>query len=350
MENILVTGGCGYIGSHVTLSLLKKGCNVSIFDSNINSSRNIIKKIQILSNEDKKTKTGKLSFYKGDIRNKFSLEKVFRENARKGNEFNAVIHLAGLKSVKESINYPEEYWDNNVNGSINLLNTMLKNNCFKIVFSSSATVYGHPKKNPILEDFETKPINPYGQTKLKIENIIKEKFCKNPNQLKVIILRYFNPIGAHYSGIIGEQWKYCSDNLFPNILKVALRRKKFLEVYGRNWPTIDGTTVRDYIHIMDLADGHVAALDYMKGNKSIYLILNLGTGKETSILELIRQFESTNKIDIPLKFIDSRKGDTPILLADSRLAREILNWKSTKNLSDMCKDGWKFAQQCSKGF
>ena len=350
MENILVTGGCGYIGSHVSLSLLEKGYNVTILDSNINSSRNIIKKIETLSYASKKTKIGKLSFYKVDIRNKFSLEKVFRENAKKDNPFNAVIHLAGLKSVKESINYPEEYWDNNVNGSINLLNAMLKHNCFKLVFSSSATVYGHPKKTPIFENFETKPINPYGQTKLKVENIIKEKLCKNPNQFKVIILRYFNPIGAHNSGIIGEQWRYCSDNLFPNILKVALRRKKFLKVYGRNWPTIDGTTIRDYIHVMDLADGHVAALDYMKENKSHFLILNLGTGKQTSILELIKQFESTNKIDIPLRFLDPRKGDTPILLADSKLARKILNWQSTKNLSDMCRDGWKFAQQCSKGF
>ena len=350
MENILVTGGCGFIGSHVTLRLLEKGYDVSIFDSNINSSRNIIKKIKILSDENKKVKTGNLSFYKGDIRNKSSLEKVFRENARKGNEFNAVIHLAGLKSVKESINFPEEYWDNNVNGSINLLNTMLKHNCLKLVFSSSATVYGHPKETPILESFETHPINPYGQTKLKVENIIREEFYRNPNQLQAIVLRYFNPIGAHYSGIIGEQWKYCSDNLFPNILKVALRRKKFLNVYGRNWPTIDGTTVRDYIHIMDLADGHVAALDYMKDKKSHYLVLNLGTGKETTILELIKQFESTNKIDIPLRFTDPRKGDTPILLADSKLARKILNWESTKNLSDMCRDGWKFAQQCSKGF
>ena len=350
MENILVTGGCGYIGSHVTLSLLEKGYDVTVLDSNINSSRSILKKIQILSCANKKTKIGKLSFSKVDIRNKFSLEKVFSENARKGKEFNAVIHLAGLKSVKESINYPEAYWDNNVNGSINLLNTMHKHNCFKLVFSSSATVYGHPKKYPILENFETHPINPYGRTKLKVENIIKEKFLQNPNQFRFIILRYFNPIGAHYSGIIGEQWRYCSDNLFPNILKVALRRKKFLKVYGRNWPTIDGTTIRDYIHIMDLADGHVAALDYMKEKKSHYLILNLGTGRETTILELIKKFESTNKIDIPLRFIDPRKGDTPILLADSKLASKILNWKSTKNLSDMCRDGWKFAQQCSRGF
>ena len=350
MENIFVTGGCGYIGSHVALSLLKKGYNVSIFDSNINSSRNIVKKIEILSYANKKIKIGKLSFYKGDIRNKFSLEKVFSENSRKGSEFNAVIHLAGLKSVKESINYPLEYWDNNVNGSINLFNTMLKYDCLNLVFSSSATVYGHPKSTPILEDFETQPINPYGDTKLKVENIIKEKFCKNTNQLKAIILRYFNPIGAHYSGLIGEQWKYCSDNLFPNILKVALRRKKFLKVYGSNWPTIDGTTVRDFIHVMDLADGHVAALNYLKEKKAHYLILNLGTGKETSILELIKNFESINKIDIPLKFMDPREGDTPILLADSKLARKILNWHSTKNLSDMCKDGWKFAKQCSKGF
>ena len=350
MENILVTGGCGYIGSHVTLSLLKKGFNVSIIDSNVNSSRNILKKIEVLSYENKNLKIGKLSFYKGDMRNKHFLEKVFSKNLRKGNEFNAVIHLAGLKSVKESINYPKEYWDNNVNGSINLFNTMLKYNCFNLVFSSSATVYGHPKLTPILESFETQPINPYGQTKLKVENIIKEQFCNNQNKLKVIILRYFNPIGAHYSGMIGEQWKYCSDNLFPNILKVALRRKKFLKVYGRNWPTTDGTTVRDYIHVMDLAEGHVAALNYMKEKKSHFLILNLGTGKGTSILELIKNFESINKIKIHLKYMGPREGDTPILLADSNLARKILNWHSEKNLADMCKDGWKFASKCPKGF
>ena len=345
MKNILVTGGCGFIGSHVALSLLKKGYNVFVVDSNINSSVAIIKRIESLSKNNNDKKTGKILFFKGNIRNQKFLEEIFIKNARNGYNIDAVIHLAGLKSVRESIKYPNRYWDNNVNGSLTLLNTMIANDCFKLVFSSSATVYGHPKSTPIFEDFETKPINPYGQTKLRVENIIKEKFLHYSDQFKVIVLRYFNPIGAHYSGMIGEQWKYCPDNIFPNILKVALRKIEYLKIYGNNWPTLDGTTIRDFIHVMDLAEGHVASIDYMKKRESHYLILNLGTGIGTSILELINKFQSTNEIDIPLKFFQQREGDTPFLLADSKSARKILNWETTRNLSHMCKDGWQFAKQ-----
>ena len=350
MENILVTGGCGFIGSHVVLSLLKEGYNVSIIDSNVNSSKDVVKKIKILAKINSFKKTGKLSFFKGDIRNKLFLQKIFHENDRKGYKINAVIHLAGLKSVKESIKYPEKYKDNNVNGSLTLLNTMIKNECFNLVFSSSATVYGHPKTTPIFENFETKPINPYGQTKLDVENLIKEKFKKYSNQFKVIVLRYFNPVGAHPSGIIGEKWKYCPDNIFPNILRAALKKLDYLKIYGNNWPTLDGTTIRDFIHIMDLAEGHVAAINYMQKQEAHYWTINLGTGRETSILQLINNFKSINKVDIQLKFMDKRDGDTPFLLADSNLARQILNWRTKKDLFDVCKDGWKFAKQNQDGF
>ena len=345
MQNILVTGGCGFIGSHITLELLTKGYNVTVLDSNINSSKNVIGRIKELSLLSNSNNIGNLFFVKGDIRDEMKLYDLFSRRTFGNPIINSVIHLAGLKSVKESILNPLDYWDVNVKGVINLLNTMIENNCFSMVFSSSATVYGHPEIVPIIEDFDTKPINPYGRTKLTVENILNDLCSSHSVNLKVVNLRYFNPIGAHSSGVLGENPKYYSDNIFPNILNVALRKEKILKIFGNNWPTPDGTTIRDFIHVMDIAEGHIAALEYIKGKKAINLSLNLGTGLKTTILELIKAFEKTNRIKIPYKFVEQRAGDTPKLLSDNSLAKEILNWEAKRTIYDMCKDGWNYAKR-----
>ena len=342
MKNILVTGGCGYIGSHVSLELLNLGHNVIIFDSNINSSESVIKKIRNLSLKFSSGNPGKLQFVKGDIRDKDLLEKVFIDNSLNESPINAVIHLAGLKSVKKSFDKPFLYWDVNVRGSIALFNIMIKHKCFILVFSSSATVYGNPRSVPIFENFETKPINPYGESKLKVEKLIKELFSEYSESLRVGILRYFNPIGAHESGELGEKYDSMSENIFPNLINVALGKFKYLRIFGKDYPTYDGTAIRDFIHIMDSASGHIAALNYLLDSEPKCITLNLGTGKETSILDLISSFKLATSIEIPYKFYKKRLGDTPILLADSSLAKNILNWQPKKLVIDMCKDGWNY--------
>ena len=342
MDTILVTGGCGFIGSHVVLGLIKRRYNVIILDSNINSSKLVIEHLNNVSRIN--SYEGNISFIKGDIRDEVLLEKIFCENLLKDSAINAVIHLAGLKSVKKSFDNKNEYWDVNVKGSISLLNTMIKYGCFKLVFSSSATVYGNPISIPIFEDFETKPINPYGQSKLKVENIIKDLFANNNTKLKVVILRYFNPIGAHNSGMIGENYNFSSENFFPNIINVALGKKKYLQIFGNDWPTHDGTVIRDFIHIMDLADGHISAMNFLERAEPQFLKINLGTGIKTSILELVSAFEIVNKVKIPYKFCNKRLGDTPFLLANVNLAKEILHWQSKRSVIDMCRDGWNYAK------
>ena len=339
MENILVTGGCGFIGSHVALGLLEKGFKVTVIDSNINSSSTTIDKIKKIASNS----FNSIEFIKGDIRNDIALENIFKEFIRKGSEIKAVIHLAGLKSVKESIKKPIEYWDNNVLGSLSLFRTMIKFKCFNIIFSSSATVYGNPKSIPIFEANEKNPINTYGETKLTIEKILRD--LHSVNNFNVILLRYFNPIGAHYSGLIGENLNDISDNIFPNILQVALNKQSYLKIFGNSWPTSDGTAVRDFIHVMDLADAHIKALNYLKDKDSFLLALNIGTSYPCSILELIETFENINKVKIPYKFFEKRSGDAPFLLANCSLAKNTINWETKKNLNDMCKDGWNYAKQ-----
>ena len=353
MKTILVTGGCGFIGSHITLELLIRGNNVVVFDSNINSSEKIIDNIKKLCFLTGSGHIGKLIFIKGDIRDKDSLNNLFVKQYFKNFKIDFIIHLAGLKSVRQSIENPLEYWDVNVNGLINLLNVMFKNDCLNMVFSSSATVYGNPKGIPILENSEAKPINPYGRTKLTVEEILKDNCAFPGSNLKVINLRFFNPIGAHPSGILGENPNFSSDNIFPNILNVALKKEKYLKIFGNNWPTCDGTVIRDFIHVIDIAESHIAALEYLKNcnnNNNNYLTLNIGTGLETSILKLIRVFEKTNKLEVPYRFFNRRPGDTPFLLADVKMAKKVLNWEAKKTLSDMCKDGWKYALKNSHNF
>ena len=252
--------------------------------------------------------------------------------------------MAGLKSVKESLINPVEYWNNNVSGSLSLFEVMLKNSCFNLVFSNSATVYGNPKEIPILENSFTNPINTYGKTKLTVENIINDLANKYFEELNIIILRYFNPIGAHFSGLIGENYNFSSGNIFPNILRVALKKEKYLKIFGNDWQTCDGTAIRDFIHIMDLAEGHISAIEFLKNNSHVSLTLNLGSGVKTSILDLIKNFENENHVEIPFKYFEKRPGDTPILLANCKLAENTIDWKVERDLAEMCKDGWNFAK------
>ena len=317
MQNILVTGGCGYIGSHITLELINRGYNVIVFDSNLNSSPRTIDCIRKISIGCGSNNGGTLKFVQGDIRDKKILDNLFSSNLENGSKINSVIHLAGLKSVRESFLNEKIYWDINVNGTINLLKMMIKYYCKNIVFSSSATVYGHPKSIPIFEDFDTNPINPYGKTKLAVENLIRDIVLKNLNTFNAINLRYFNPIGAHNSGYLGEDYRFSSNNIFPNLVKVALKKEKYFKVFGDNWPTPDGTTIRDYIHITDLAEGHIAAIEYLSNNSPGFVSLNLGTGLKTSVLELITTFEVVNKVKIPYKICKKRTGDKAFLLAST---------------------------------
>ncbi len=351
MKSILVTGGTGFIGSHTCLCLLERGYFINIIDSNINSSPVVLKKIkEIISTKKINNFENKLEFFKGDIRDINFLRKVFSVSHQNNRPIEAVIHFAGLKSVEESIKYPLSYWDVNVFGSICLFSVMEENNCKTIVFSSSATVYGNPDSNPIKESFFIKPQNPYGQTKGTVETILENIFNSAKGEWKVANLRYFNPIGAHYSGAIGEDPKNIPNNLFPFICRVALGKYKKLKIFGKDWPTSDGTGVRDYIHVMDLAEAHISSLEFLSNNESKFLNLNIGTGKGTSVLELVNAFKKINKVDIPCEFVKRRLGDVSEVVADNSLALKILDWKPTRNLEDMCKDGWNWQFKNPSGY
>ena len=260
----------------------------------------------------------------------------------KGYPINGVIHFAGLKSVEESIKEPLIYWDNNVCGTLILLKVMQLFHCETIVFSSSATVYGNSEKSPLKESFKIKALNPYGQTKATIEQILDDLFRSSKNNLKVANLRYFNPIGAHSSGFIGEEPLNKPNNLFPYICYVAAGKYKKLNIYGNDWPTSDGTCIRDYIHVMDLAEAHTCAIKYLLCRDPLILNLNVGTGIGTSVLQLVETFIEVNKCDVPYQFTNRRKGDVAQLIADNQKAISILNWSPKKNLKDMCRDGWRW--------
>jgi len=345
MMSILVTGGTGYIGSHTCLLLLKKGFTLYIIDSEVNSSRNVLEKISIINDIATKDFKEKVNFFKGDIRDFSFLEKVFFKALQKNEPIEYVFHFAGLKSVAESAMYPTKYWDNNVLGTINLLKVMNKNNCKNLIFSSSATIYQAVKNIKIKENFHISPINTYGETKSTIEKILESIFISEPNQWRIANLRYFNPIGAHQSGLIGEQPIGVPNNIFPILLKVAKRKQKTFKIFGKDWDTFDGTCIRDYIHIMDLAEGHIAAFKFLKENDSQILNLNLGTGKGHSVLELINTFKNINNVDIPYEFASRRKGDNEYVVADNSLAISLLDWSPKFSIIDMCRDGWKWGKE-----
>ncbi len=348
MKNILVTGGTGFIGSHTCISLLENGHNVTIVDSLINSSKSVIKRIKkvlkLSNNFDEK----KLNFYIGDIRNISFLGDVFLDCKNKKIPIDGVIHFAGLKAVGESMLNPLIYWDVNVNGSINLLRVMEENNCKTILFSSSATVYGDSKNIPFKESAPINPNNTYGHTKATVENILRNIFDSNSSGWKVGCLRYFNPIGSHPSGFIGESPNGKPENIFPYICQVASGLRDKLYIFGNDWPTSDGTCYRDYIHIVDLAEVHKIAINYLFKQETVNLTLNVGNGKPYSVLELIKTFEKVNNININYEFTDRRVGDIAISYADTTKMFNLLKWKPSKSLEDMCKDGWIWQKNMKK--
>ena len=337
LKKILVTGGTGFIGSHTTIKLLEANFDIVIIDNLSNSSNKIIDKIKYLSKKD-------FSFIKGDIRDKNILKKIFIEN-----KIDSVIHFAGLKAAGESEQYPIKYYENNVLGSINLFKEMSLAGVNSIVFSSSATVYGEPKNSKCDENCNLSPVNVYGKTKLTIENILKD-IKKSEPLWKIVNLRYFNPIGAHPSGMIGEDPKGEPNNLLPYITQVAVGRRDKLLIFGNDYDTKDGTGKRDYIHVQDLADGHLAALQKLMKEDECILDINLGTGISYSVLEIIRAFEKASGKKIPYAFTKRRPGDIAELCADPSLAKDQLGWKANKNIEQMCEDSWRWQVQNPYGF
>ncbi len=351
MSSILITGGAGFIGSHTCLQLLEEGHYLYIIDSFVNSSPQIVERIERLFSKGHEKFEEQFNLIGGDIRDKILIENIFKSSIENKHAIEAVIHFAGLKSVEESTLNPSLYWDVNVGGSINLVKIMEKYNCRTIVFSSSATVYSTDNKCPLSEDSQIKPSNTYGQTKVTVENLLMSLYNIKGEDWKIINLRYFNPIGAHPSGLIGENPRGKINNLFPYLNQVASGQKKELRIFGNDWPTKDGTCIRDYVHIMDLAEAHCLALKYLlQKGKSDFLSLNICTGKGTSILELMRHFESVNSCKIPYVFVDRRPGDIAISFASNDLTSSTLKWSPKRNISDMCIDGWRWQQLNPNGF
>lgn len=328
--SVLITGGAGFIGSHTCVELLNVGEDLVIVDNFSNSSPEVLDKIRKITNKDFK-------FYEVDLLDEEKLEKVFEEN-----NIESVIHFAGLKAVGESVMKPIEYYHNNITGTLVLVKLMKKYNCKKIVFSSSATVYGNPKTVPIKEDFPLSTTNPYGTTKLFIEQILTD-VCVADKDFTVALLRYFNPIGAHESGLIGEVPNGIPNNLMPYITGVAKGKLEILSVFGNDYPTKDGTGVRDYIHVVDLAKGHLKALDKVRNMTGVEAY-NLGTGNGYSVLELVENFEKVNNIKVNYKIVDRRPGDIAECYADPTKAEKELGWKAEKGIEEMCRDSWNFVK------
>jgi UDP-glucose 4-epimerase len=323
---VLLTGGTGYIGSHTAAALIQDGYEVILLDNLSNSTMDVVKKLETLVGRE-------VPFLLGDLRNPGDIEMAFMEC-----DIDCVIHFAGLKAVGESVKMPDLYYANNVGGTTNLIKTMTQHGVKKMVFSSSATVYGNPDSSPIKEDSPLRPTNPYGKTKLAIERMLQDVAQQNTSW-QITLLRYFNPVGAHQSGLLGENPKGIPNNLMPYIQQVAAGQRECLNVFGNDYPTLDGTGVRDYIHVCDLAEGHLAALKHLNPGVQIY---NLGTGKGASVLEVAHTFEKVNGIRIPTEFSIRREGDVPIYFAATDKARDELGWQSTRTLEDMCKDAWNF--------
>ena len=323
---VLVTGGTGYIGSHTVVELLSNGYDVIIIDNLVNSKIEVVDKLKKLTNKE-------FTFIKGDVCDYELLTKIFDDN-----KIDAVIHFAGLKAVGESVEKPLEYYENNVGSTLNLVKVMKEHNCKNIVFSSSATVYGTPKTLPIKEDFPLSTTNPYGTTKLVNEWILSDIY-KSDNEWKVTLLRYFNPIGAEKSGLLGEDPKDIPNNLMPYIVRVAVGKLDHLSVFGNDYPTHDGTGVRDYIHVVDLAKGHVKALE---NNINGLFIYNLGTGKGYSVLDLVNTFEKVNNVKIPYEIVGRRAGDVAECYADPTKAEQELHWKAQLGIDEMCMDSYNF--------
>ncbi len=336
MSTVLVTGGAGFIGSHTSVELLNAGYDIIILDNFVNSKPESLKRIKELTGKDFK-------FYQADIRDEEAMTKVFAEN-----KIDAVIHFAGLKSVPQSIKEPLNYYDNNIAGTVCLCRLMDKAGCKKLVFSSSATVYGSKNPSPLREDMPTGgTTNPYGTTKYFIEQILQD-LCISDSEWGVSILRYFNPIGAHKSGRIGEDPNGIPGNLMPYITQVAIGKLECLNVCGNDYPTPDGTGVRDYIHVVDLALGHIKALDRLLKVKGCE-VYNLGTGKGYSVLDVVKAFEKASGIKINYRIAPRRAGDVACCYADATKAKEVLGWQAQYDIDDMCADSWRWQSQNPNG-
>lgn len=330
-SGVLVTGGLGYIGSHMVLALLEAGVPVVVLDNLGNSDLSVLDRLQRLARCD-------IPFHPCDIRDAAALHRVFRQQ-----RFSAVLHFAGLKAVGESVEAPLLYYDNNVSGSLNLLRVMSEHGVRRLVFSSSATVYGDPETVPIVEDAALRPSNPYGRTKGFVEDILRDLVISDPDW-RVAILRYFNPVGAHASGMIGEAPKGEPNNLMPYLVQVAAGRRPFLRIWGDDYPTPDGTGVRDYLHVEDLVSGHLAALRVLDHHPERILILNLGTGRGHSVREMVDAFERVTRQTVPCRISPRRPGDVPVSLADVTRARQVLGWSAQRGIDEMCRDAWRWEQ------
>ena len=350
MKSILVTGGCGYIGSHATLELIKLGYQVFIIDSNVNSKPIVIDRIIEQLKIEKYPYEDRIFFEKGDLQNLKFIEEFFSNLDKKNIKIDAVIHFAGLKSIKESKEYPLKYWNNNVIGTLNLISVMERYGCETIIFSSSATIYGKSASYLISEEESLEPVNPYGRNKLTIEKILQDIYDSSPNTWKIANLRYFNPVGAYYSGIIGEDQKGIPSNIFPLINKVANKQIEELIIYGNDWDTSDGTGERDYIHVMDLAEGHIKTLEFLFKNQAQLINLNLGTGQGTSVLGIIETYERVNNVKIEYKIGKKRIGDVGRSVADNSKAINILKWMPKRTLEEICISGWNWQKLNPNGY
>lgn len=328
--SILITGGAGYIGSHACVEFLNAGKNVVVLDNFSNSKPEVIGRIESI--------TGKqVALYEADMLDRAAVERVFREN-----EIDAVIHFAGLKAVGESVSVPLKYYHNNITGTLVILEAMINAGCKRLVFSSSATVYGANTDVPFKETYPLSATNPYGKTKLMIEDILTD-VCKADSEWAVALLRYFNPIGAHASGLLGEDPNGIPNNLLPYVSQVAAGKLPYLNVYGNDYDTPDGTGVRDYLHVVDLAAGHLDAYNYVLGHNGAEAF-NLGTGKGYSVLEIISAFEKASGVKVPYKVTDRRDGDIAVCYADPSKAKELLGWQAARDIGEMCSDSWRFTQ------
>lgn len=334
---VLVTGGAGYIGSHTCVELMNAGIDVVIVDNFYNCKKSSIDRIKALVGRD-------FPYYECDIRDREGLDKIFKTE-----KIDSVIHFAGLKAVGESVQKPLEYFDNNITGTLVLLDVMRKNGCKKIVFSSSATVYGTKNISPLTEDMEIGGVtNPYGRTKYMIECILQDLYVSDKDW-SICLLRYFNPIGAHKSGTMGEAPKGIPNNIMPYITQVAIGKRDHLSVFGNDYDTPDGTCVRDYIHVVDLALGHVKAVQKVEGEKGVF-IYNLGTGKGYSVLDVVNAFKKASGIDIKYEIVARRAGDLAVCYSDPSKAYKELGWKAERDIEEMCEDSWRWQKQNPNGY
>ena len=336
MSTILLTGGAGYIASHTAICLLEAGFEVIALDNFSNSSAESVRRVEQISGKQVRLITG-------DIRDEAALHQLFSSYS-----ISAVVHFAGLKAVGESTAKPLEYYDNNVAGTVTLCRVMAAHGVKQLVFSSSATVYGDAKVMPIREDAPRSATNPYGQSKLMLEYILADLQASDP-QWRIAVLRYFNPVGAHLSGLIGEDPNGPPNNLMPFISQVAVGKRAQLSVFGADYPTVDGTGVRDYIHVMDLADGHVKALQFLQENSG-FIAVNLGTGQGYSVLQMVKAFSDVNQVAVPYQIVARRPGDIAVCYADPAYAKAMLGWQAHRSLEDMVRDAWRWQQKNPNGY